>query len=357
MSDKKDGIYQRPDSPYWWMSYPDTSGKTARRSTGIRTALDPHGIEARRVRDGFIAPSVVVDTEMSWDELVEAYLPELERKVRASTLKRYEDALRALYHTFSGKPANVPTRLVKDYIRARVAQGYAPSTINIQVGLMCGMYRWAIDELELPIQNPWSRRALPVANARERYLTRDEADRLLNAARGNPWAPYLADFIELSLHTGMRTMEVLGLTWDRVDLDANTITFGAEDQKSGKRNVIPINSTARRVLLRRQEVMRQEGVIGRYVIFQRRGKKLTTVVGAFRRARTRAGLPDVHPHDLRRTFATWMIQAGASIQHVSGLLRHQDIKLTASVYAHLSADNYREAAELLDVKPKLRSVT
>ena len=62
---------------------------------------------------------------------------------------------------------------------------------------------------------------------------------------------------------------------------------------------------------------------------------------------------DVHPHDLRRTFGSWLVQAGVGIERVSELLRHSDIQVTARVYAHLRTGDLVEAAETLD-QPRYR---
>ncbi|NEX16267.1 MAG: hypothetical protein C1943_06475 [Halochromatium sp.] len=61
-----------------------------------------------------------------------------------------------------------------------------------------------------------------------------------------------------------------------------------------------------------------------------------------------ADLSDVHPHDLRRTFGSWLVQAGVGIERVSELLRHSDIGITARVYAHLRPDDLASAAAMLD---------
>jgi integrase len=63
-------------------------------------------------------------------------------------------------------------------------------------------------------------------------------------------------------------------------------------------------------------------------------------------------MDDVHPHDLRRTFGNWLVQAGADIRRVSELMRHSDIRVTASVYAHLAPGDLADAVEVLDRTPK-----
>lgn len=63
---------------------------------------------------------------------------------------------------------------------------------------------------------------------------------------------------------------------------------------------------------------------------------------------TDAKLKDAHPHDLRRTFGSWLVQAGVGIERVSELLRHNDISIIAGVYAHLRPDDLASAAAILD---------
>lgn len=355
-----DGIYERDDSPYWWASFIRPDGRAARRSTRIRVALDPHGVEARRVRASFmIATEPVAEPSeaMTWDELVAAYLPALERRVRPRTLLRYESALRGMYPYWTGKPAATTTGEVKAYLRKLAADGYKPATINVVVGMMQGLYSWANDELELDIGNPWARRTTPPHNERRRYLSREEVDRLITAALVSPRTAHMADFIRLAVHTGMRQGEILALSWDRVDLDAGVISFAPETQKSGQHSTIPINAGARVALLARQAMAQQSGRVTRWVFCGPHGSRLGTVSRAWGTVTHRAGLPDVHQHDLRRTFGSWLVNEGVPIHTVSALLRHASVTITAKVYAHLSNATLREAAAVLDQPPQLRVIS
>lgn len=355
---KDKGIYQRPDSPYWWYCYQDERGKMARGSTRVRIELDPTGAEANRVRQSLIPktePQLAdLTDDLRWEELIQAYRKEIIGTVKDSTLEIYDCAIKDLYCAFAGRPAALRAVEVKDYINGKLAAGYAPAYINIRIALMIAAYDWAINELELNIRNPWKRKRLPVDNARTRWLTRDEADRLILATRDCPQGYYLADFVTLALHTGMRNAEMLDLTWDRVDLEACTISLGKDDQKNGKASVIPLNSAALQALRHRQTQIRHDALITKWVFVNRKGRKLEGIRHSFYKACERAGLEDVHIHDLRRTFASWLVQAGISIQTVSALVRHSDISITHKIYAHLAPDQYRDATSIL--APKLVSV-
>lgn len=359
MSDR-DGIYHRPDSGCWWISYQDASGKTVRRSSKIRLSLDPHGDKAFALREEWIrkerpVPVVVSVDSMVWEQLVLDYVDVLKKRVRVSTLDTYAKAVKNLKRSFEGRMVEkITTREVKAHIREEQARGLSAASINLQVAFSGGMWRWAMDELEMSIVNVWDRRSLPVDNARERFLTREEAVRVIDAARQSP-AKHLADWIEFALHTGLRTGEISSLTWSRVDLDAGIITLGREDQKSGRISALPLNATAHAVLQRRMERMKRSGVISPYCFWHRRGEQIADIRYPLATAVAKAGLGDVHPHDLRRTFASWLAQANVPIHVIAELLRHKDVNLTHRVYAHLSTDAMREAADVLN-RPRLQIV-
>lgn len=366
----QDGIYERPDSPFWWASYTDASGKSTRRSTRVRKKDDPRQIEAKRVRAGFISalsvspPSEFVtslphsEVEATWDELVVAFFEEHEKKIAKSTAQRYEYALKHLYAFFTGRRlADIRRRDIKAYINGRSNGGAKPATINYEIALMSCAYGWAQTELEWPITNPWRKTTLEPRNERTRFLSTEEAERLLLAAGSLKRAPHLRDFILLSVHTGMRSGEVLKLTWDRVDFDSDQIFFlKRTDQKNGKKNSIPLNLAARSALRSRLKAQQGNKLVTPWVFSHSNGARLGSIKKSFASACRKAGIEDLTPHDLRRTFGSWLVQQGTSIQVASGLLRHADVSITARIYAHLDPSQYRDATRSLAEKPKLRVV-
>ena len=353
------GIFERPDSAYWWASWTNERGLQTRRSTKIKKIDDTRGLEAQKLRAMYMLQrphiaAAVMQVSETWDEMVDAYLADIEQKLKPSTVKRYVMALKHLFPAFTGTNAATPRLSVKAYINDRTHMGAKPSTINKEIAFMQGCYSWAQLELSWEIENPWKGRTLKVDNVRNRYLTRDEADRLIQVARDNVGTPYMADFVLLAINTGMRPGELLNLSWDRVDLAQGIILFEKlADQKSGKRNSIPINAGARLALMSRLEYRNKKKLGSKFVFTDSRGHKMQSIKKGFQRVSELAGLQDLHPHDLRRTFASWLVQEGVSIQMVSGLLRHADIAITHAVYAHLAPDQYRDAAAVLDSPPRL----
>lgn len=135
---------------------------------------------------------------------------------------------------------------------------------------------------------------------RLRWLTPEEASRLLDACRESKNND-LADLVELSLFTGLRQSEALGLTWDRVDRARGVIAL--DITKSGKRREVPLNAGADAVLARR-------GAKSTGLVFSSRDWDHYRT--AWERAIERAKLTDVRWHDLRHTFASWAIQRRVS---------------------------------------------
>lgn len=360
----QDGIYQRPDSPYWWGTWTKPGGGTARRSTGVEVAADPRGIEAKRARARMMveagAAPEAAHPGRTWDELMEAYLDQVQKAPR--TMERDRRTLRPLYREFSGRMlAGITGADIRAYRAKREEDGVMGSTIGSEIRLMGAATAWAIKELDWPIPNPWAGRAPAAQPPRARWLTRDEAAALIDAAErlARRYAPtaYLPDWIRLCLYTGLRPGEAVALEWRRVDLAAGLILFdaghGVGGQKSGKAGSVPINQQARVALLSRERA-RQDGCP--WVFPGRTGGPMKRAQTAFERAVEVSGLADVHPHDLRRTFGSWLAQEGVPLQQISRLMRHEGIDVTHRVYAHLAPQTLADAAGVLDQSPKLKVV-
>jgi len=352
----QDGIYRRPDSPFWWASWTDSGGKTPRRSTGIRVADDPRGIEAKRARARMMSEAATVPqgptppAMRTWDDLIEQYLDGPCARKAPATRLREENALKNLFPAFTGKDLDaLGGAEIRAYIAGRRERGDRDGTIAREIAMMSAVTNWAIVELEWSIPNPWQKRKPKAGEPRGRWLKKEEAARLLDAAetmaREDARAGHLPDFVRLALYTGMRTGEVLGLEWLRVDLEQGLIHFGAGDQKSRKVGSIPINQQARLAILSRLRARRRDTP---WLFAHADGTRIKDVKKSFASAAQRAGLEDVHPHDLRRTFGSWLAQAGVPIQQISKLMRHSGIEITHRVYAHLSPTTLADAAAVLD---------
>ena len=174
-------------------------------------------------------------------------------------------------------------------------------------------------------------------NARDRYLTQDEEDRLLEAA-----PVWMQELITFFLNTGLRLSEALELRWSHVDLKRRTILIARS--KNGHKRTIPLNEKAMEIIHKKMK-SRVNGLIFPSV---RSGKVISTFhyERAFRRAVKKAGLTDLKGHDLRHSFASRIAQRGIDLYRIQRLLGHTTPTMTQR-YAHHNAESLREVVSLL----------
>jgi integrase len=180
---------------------------------------------------------------------------------------------------------------------------------------------------------------------RDRWLTREEATRLLKSARKDARARlWLPLFVRLALYTGARKGAILGLRWPQVDLEREIINFnipGAAQTKK-RRAVVPIP----RQLVRPLKWARKFGTELGFVI-HRDGKKIANIKHSFATAAKNAGLKNVTPHTLRHTCATWMAQDGVDLFQIAGWLGHSYAR-TVELYAHHSPSHLSAAKQAME---------
>lgn len=224
---------------------------------------------------------------------------------------------------------------------------YSPSTCNRFLVLMRYGFRlalrWRIDGVS---RNP-AADLIPLAadNRIERYLTPEQSTALFESVRRSP-NPMLSHIIAFLLLTGARKREVLDARW--CDVDFEQCRWRIPKTKSGKVRHVPLSSEALRLLRN----LRNEVGPETELLFANpsTGKPFITIFASWDAARKRAGLPDLRIHDLRHSFASFLVNAGRSLYEVQQLLGHADIR-TTSRYAHLSRDRLMEAVESIPVKP------
>jgi integrase len=242
-----------------------------------------------------------------------------------------------------------------DYGRWRAR---APATVRRELGTLAAALNYSfgrIVDAKMPVALP------PKTPGKDRWLTRSEAARLLNAARTarGDVRLYLPLFILLGLYTGARKEAILSLRWSQIDLANRRINFkhvsGAETAK--RRAHIRIPRRLGRFLAYAHERRRDDAGF----VVHDKGKQVIDIGGAwdgnedpaayvqgsFGRACKRAGIVDATPHTLRHTVGTWMAQQGVSLAKIGEFLGHTDSRTTA-LYAHHHPDYQGEQADALD---------
>lgn len=173
-------------------------------------------------------------------------------------------------------------------------------------------------------------------NKIERYLNQGEAQTLFDAVQQseNPMLQYIVPMLIL---TGTRKREVLDAKWSEFDLERRIWRIGIS--KSGKARHVPISDG---VLTLLESVPRIAGC--EYVFANpATAKPYVSIFCSWNTARKKAGLPEVRMHDLRHSFASFLVNNGRSLYEVQKILGHTQIKTTQR-YAHLANDTLLDAA-------------
>jgi integrase len=280
-------------------------------------------------------------------ELVTRYLQAVEGVKRSVSRDAYSSMRLVGYFSGSRELQTVKRSDVRAYREYRKVQGVSAGTVNREVSLLSSMINYARREWDWDIANPAERQRLREPEGRKRFLTRVQAIGIVEAARKQKRAPYLADLITVAMNTGCRRGELLRLEVGRVDLKANTLQLREQDTKSGKARTVPLNQEARAALLRRFGYRAEHCPDTPWVFCQKSGKRMESVDSSWRRVCKTVGLDDFHFHDLRHTCGSWLVQAGVPEAHVMGVLGHSTIRMTER-YAHLAPENVRAAVDKLD---------
>jgi integrase/recombinase XerD len=280
------------------------------------------------------------------DPEVEGFLTLLAAQRSPRTVDAYRRDLAALGTWLGRSPATVTTEELERYLAELRGAGRSPATIARRIASVRALFRHLV-LLGARTDNPASQVQLP---RRPRHLPRTlspaEAERLVEAAAGtDPRSLRDRALAELLYGAGLRVSEAVGLDRGAVDLDGRFVRCTG---KGGKERVVPLGRPSAEAL--RRYLARGRPFLDRRsrpeLFLNAQGGPLTRA-GAFlilRRLAAKAGLepPRIHPHLLRHSFATHLLEGGADLRSVQELLGHADLS-TTELYTHISDRRRREA--------------
>jgi integrase len=213
----------------------------------------------------------------------------------------------------------------------------ANATLNRELALLSRFSHYAT-ERKL-VAEPLTISLLKEDNARTRYLSEDEAIRLLDACN--------EDFrvvVLVAMHTGFRSQELKTLRWLSVNLAHRSVTVQSCYSKNSETRTVPMTDEVYEALkaLKAERDRKPEDV----VFVNRYGKPWKSWRTAFQNACDRAGLKDFHFHDLRHSYGSWLGQNNVNLKAMQELLGHKDVTMTMR-YTHINLDYKRDAVAML----------
>lgn len=235
-------------------------------------------------------------------------------------------------------PEHITQKATDEYAKARKA---AASTAKTELGLLSTALSYAHRQkwIDRPVAFDLPQASPP----RERWISKEEADRLIEAAA----APHVKLFIQIARWTGARAGAILDLTWDRVTA---TIDFNPPGriQTRKRRAVVPIAPKLKAALDEARGI-----ALSDYVI-ELGGEPVQSVKKGFRNAALRAGLKDVTPHTIRHSVATWAAGDGVPMRKIADLLGHTSVAMVERVYAKYVPGYLADVVASLDSAPAVR---
>jgi len=276
---------------------------------------------------------------------VESFLALSATRLAPRTVEAYRRDLTDFAAFLQASPATATPAKLAEYVASMRARGLAATTIARRIAALRSFYRHQMlvgvreDNPAAELELPRRARTLP------RTLSAGEAERLIEAANGtSPRALRDRALVELMYGAGLRVSEAVGLDRTGVDLEGRFVRCIG---KGSKERVVPIGRQA-------VEALRRYLARGRPYLDRRHRPELflnaqggaLTRAGAFlilRKLAGAAGLePErVHPHLLRHSFATHLLEGGADLRSVQEMLGHADLSTTER-YTHVSDRRRKE---------------
>ena len=242
---------------------------------------------------------------------------------------------------------DIDSRAVAQWLAEKRAEGLAPATVEkIRVifgrSFVLGM-RWDVAGADKNPTRGISRP--PLNNARERFLTAEEAARLRVAVAASK-NPQLQHIVGLLLLTGARVRELLNARWEHIDLDRRSWLIPTS--KTGKPRHVPLSTAAVAIV----EGLPRFKNCPYLVPNPETLKPFVSIKHGWQMARRIARLPGLRIHDLRHSAASFMVNSGVDLFAVGKVLGHASYQSTQR-YSHLANDTLLAAVEAGEAKQAL----
>ena len=313
-------LYKRGKT--WWISFTTPNGQRIRRSAGTTEKAQAEELHDSLKAQAWRQVQLGDRPAYTWDDAGVRWLDERGYK---ATIQKDMEHLTWLQSYFRGKPLTEMNRSFIMEVLEIKKKETSPASANRVLALvravlrMCVEWDWLDSAPKL--------RQYPENKRRVRWLTADEAARLLNEL-----PDHLRDMAHFSLATGLRQSNVSGLLWEQVDL-TRKVTWIHPDQ-SKNRKAIGVSLTDTAVAIIRRQIGKNP-----IYIFTFKGQPIHQVnTKAWRNALKRAGINNFRWHDLRHTWASWHVQAGTPISRLQEMGGWESVEMVRR-YAHLAPEH------------------
>lgn len=364
-------ICKRADGRWMWR---DSSGHDPK--TGKQKQVCLYGktqAEVLQKKRAYLAElantgQVISPSSITLEKWMGEWLATYCKTLKPRALETYRSSINTRIVPYLGKAKlkNLKQKDIQEFINELMEEGLSAKSVKNIHGVLHKALQKAV-ELEYIKSNPSNNIALPKLQKKEmQTIPETSVKSFLSLFDGD----YFQPLITFALYTGLRQGELLGLSWDNVDMEHKALTVRQQltlvtgegwrltSPKHDKVRTIPLTSQAMEVLQEqkeRQDKMRSDSLglwnndlnlvftnqLGRYCC-------RTTLMEHWYRAIKESEFSNIRFHDLRHSFATFLLRAGVDFKTLSELLGHSSVNFTMSTYAHITKAMERDAADKLE---------
>ena len=284
-----------------------------------------------------------------WSQTIDDFLAHLavERRLSPRTIGTYRQQLSDVARALVQAEASDWPSVRKDQIRAVITlahrRGLAPRSLALMLAAVRSLYRWLRETRHPDLINPAQSIKAPKLGKRlPAVLDADAVTRLVEIPEDEQLSTRDRALLELFYSSGLRLSEVAGLRWGELDLDDGSVRVLG---KGAKTRIVPVGSKALEAL---RALASEHGSAAAQPVFGNgRGGALSPrgIQARVKHWAQKQGIwQRVHPHLLRHSFASHLLESSGDLRAVQELLGHADIG-TTQVYTHL---NFQHLAEVYD---------
>ena len=315
----------------WQISLRTPSGQRFRRTAGTADRREAQELHDKLKHELWRQEKLGEKPKRLWDEACIRWLQENQDK---KSLGSDKIKIRLLPELRGLQLEDMTRDLIHSVVNRKTCSG---STKNRYFALIRAILNKCVNEWDWLDKAP-KLKLHKEPKKRIRWLYPEEAQRLVNALENLPYMQHLVIF---SLATGLRQANVLNLKWEQIDIRRQVAWIYPDQAKAGKAIGVPLNHTAMQVLMDRPRV-------SDYVFTHSKGERVKSISSrVWREALEKAGIADFRWHDLRHTWASWLVQNGTPLAALKEMGGWESVEMVQR-YAHLAPEHLSQHARLID---------